>query len=190
MEIKRGKLIVFEGEHGAGKTVMTNYLTNWIHKKKLPVILTRPTDFSFWHLQPNSHINKDFSSVETELLRFIENCHHSQWIKEQLNKGFWVISDEWGAYSAWIQAKSCRPKNVLTGILNLYNSYEHLIIKPNLGIILRRETKYCALHTKLAGKNKECITLSVGLAPLSIDSLQCSILPTVFSKFPELSVSK
>ncbi|MCS7208249.1 MAG: dTMP kinase [Fimbriimonadales bacterium] len=93
----RAPFIVFEGIEGAGKTTLAHRLTDWLHARGVPVLLTREPGGSELGRQLRPVLLHQPLDAYTELFLFLADRrqHTQQVILPALTRGTWVLCDRY-----------------------------------------------------------------------------------------------
>jgi len=137
---EKGKLIVFEGPDGFGKSTQAELAFDYLMKKKRNIVLskepgselspfTRDLREMIFHSNHSTMLNE----VEQGLLLFIDHYHNAKTISHITKVGCNVISDR------WLYSQYCYDSIKLVSQVDatgLYLEYEHRQIQPDLVLLL------------------------------------------------------
>ncbi len=93
-----GKLIVFEGIDGTGKSTQLALLAEFLRRRELPVVTTRePTDGRYGQQIRQLYTNRDRCSREEELALFLADRreHSEQVLRPALARGEIILCDRY-----------------------------------------------------------------------------------------------
>lgn len=117
MKAKRGKLIVFEGTDGTGKSTQLKLLGNYLEECGYPVVTTRePTNGSYGRQIRNLYVNRHQYSREEELELFLADRreHVLNLLLPCLQQGKIVLCDRYYFSTAAYQgALGLNPETIL-----------------------------------------------------------------------------
>ncbi len=158
---KKGKLIVFEGPDGFGKTTQAKLAHEYLTGKEENCVLSK---------EPGSPLSKftedlramifsfPYSStldeIEQGLLFFIDHYRHAKSIKNAIDQGINVISDRW-LYSQYCY-DAVKPIQQ-THATGLYLEFERIQIQPDLVLLLGldKEEAYRRIEEREKSREKE-----------------------------------
>lgn len=94
-KLKTGKLVIFEGLDGSGKTTQISLLSNYLKGIGQNVVTTRePGGTALAEHLRNLMLNEEMDGTTEMLIAFAaRNDHVNSFIKPQLKSGKWVICD-------------------------------------------------------------------------------------------------
>ncbi len=114
---KKGKLIVFEGIDGTGKSTQLELLANRLKKEGLDIITTKePTDGVFGQKIRQSYLKRNQTDKEEELRLFIDDRREHVWLvlKPALEKGQIILCDRYFLSTAAYQgAIGFNPQHII-----------------------------------------------------------------------------
>ena len=95
---RRGKFITLEGAEGVGKSTNMTFVTNYLHEKKVPVVVTREPGGTPLAEQIRELVlakrDEDMASMTELLLIFAARAQHlATVIVPALERGEWVLCD-------------------------------------------------------------------------------------------------
>ncbi len=116
--VRKGRLIVFEGTDGTGKSTQLQLLNSYLLDKGYPVITTRePTDGQYGKQIRSLYINRNKYSREEELELFLADRqeHVHELLIPALEQGKIILCDRYFLSTAAYQgARGFDPENILT----------------------------------------------------------------------------
>lgn len=116
-KVQRGKLIVFEGTDGTGKSTQLRLLRNYLEQRGYPVVATRePTDGRYGQQIRNLYVNRQQYSREEELELFVADRreHVRDLINPCLQQGRTILCDRYYFSTAAYQgALGLNPETIL-----------------------------------------------------------------------------
>lgn len=114
---RRGKLIVFEGTDGTGKSTQLKLLHSLLEKRGFPVVATRePTDGTYGQEIRNLYVNRHRYSREEELELFLADRreHVQDFLQPNLDEGKIILCDRYYFSTAAYQgALGLDPETIL-----------------------------------------------------------------------------
>ena len=96
--MRRGKLIVFEGTDGTGKSTQLKLLHSLLEKRGFPIVATRePTDGAYGQEIRNLYVNRHQYSREEELELFLADRreHVRDFLQPNLDEGKIILCDRY-----------------------------------------------------------------------------------------------
>ena len=128
-----GKLLIFEGLDGSGKSTQISLLSNYLRKLGLEVVVTRePGGTNLAESLRNLMLNEQMDGTTETLVAFAaRNDHVNEFIKPNLLMGRWVLCDR---FSDSTRAYQGAGRGVSLDLINLLsekieqNLYIHRVI--------------------------------------------------------------
>lgn len=115
--MRAGKLIVFEGTDGTGKSTQLKLLHSWLEMQGLPVVATRePTGGKYGRQIRDLYVNRHQYSLEEELDLFLADRreHVLDFLQPNLDEGKIVLCDRYYFSTAAYQgARGLDPETIL-----------------------------------------------------------------------------
>ena len=139
--MKRGKLIIFEGADGTGKTTQAAFTHKYLFTEGIRVVLTQEPGSKLFYITekmreiifPKDKRNRADSETQG-LLFFVDHYFHAIKIDRYLKEGWWVISDRWGPLSQpAYNTVASGPRTIST---ELFETHEERQVSPDLVIQL------------------------------------------------------
>ena len=93
--MKKGKFIIFEGGEGSGKTTQLELTAKWLYAHQIPTWSTREPGGTKLGTELREILlhNTEVSPIAELLLYQADRAQHILEIKQQLDKGTWVLCD-------------------------------------------------------------------------------------------------
>ncbi len=144
--MSKGKLIVFEGADGSGKSTQAKLLFDSLKKKKIPAVLTSfPRYESAWGKMVRRYLNGEFGDVNRVDPYFVSMLYAgdrliaSPDIKKWLNEGKTVVCDRYVASNIAHQGAKFQTSNSKLQFIKWLEDLEfniHKIPKPDLVVLM------------------------------------------------------
>jgi len=140
----KGKLLIFEGIDGSGKTTLIKKVHEFLQKKGIKCLITKEPGSPYLNLCKeirtillDSSINKS-PLIELNLFITDRYVHYSKFIIPMLSKGYWILCDR-GPLSTI--AYQCYGGNVNLNLARKLNEEATFNLTPNLTLILDVDPK-------------------------------------------------
>ncbi len=131
--VRQGRLIVFEGTDGTGKSTQLQLLSNYLQSKGYPIITTRePTEGQYGKKIRSLYVNRNKYSREDELELFLADRreHVHELLVPALEQGKVILCDRYFLSTAAYQgARGFDPENIL--------AMNHFAPDPDLALLFQ-----------------------------------------------------
>jgi dTMP kinase len=134
---EKGKLIVFEGIDGSGKSTISKMVSEFLRENKIEHWHTRePTTTSIYGKLFRENLQKDTSSIYEDLmLILLDRFYHVKEIREKLNNGINVICDRYTSSTlAYQTLQGFDPE-----VIEMFNKIPNEKVYPDLELFLEVE---------------------------------------------------